>query len=115
MQSYVTLGYGFSRNGRIYLTGQHDGNLENFILNEPPILKYTYLQGLCLATSPEDREPFAARVVCQYLGDNVVRRDWSDKIGIFSRDEFNERFENADIILGAIGDSDLLSVGNDGA
>ncbi len=114
-QSYVTLGYGFSRSGRIYLTGQHDGNLEHFILNEPPTPKYTYLQGLCLATSAENREPFAARVVCQYLGANAVRHKWSDRVGVFPNDQFNKLFENAEVIMRAIGDNDLLVAGHDGA
>jgi hypothetical protein len=114
MQSYVTLGYGFSRSGRIYLTGQHDGNLQHFILNEPPAPKYTYIQGLYLATSAEDREPFAARVVCQYLGGKAVRRKWSDRIGLFPNDQFNKHFENASVIMRAIGDSDLLVAGNHG-
>ncbi|MCZ6759694.1 MAG: hypothetical protein O7D29_04850 [Gemmatimonadetes bacterium] len=115
MRSYVVIGYAFSRGDRIYLTGQHDGNLHHFILNEPPIPKYTYIQGLYLATSSEDKRPFAAQVVCQYLGSDVSRHDWSDKLGILPRDEFDTRFENADIILRAIGGNDLLVARNDNA
>ncbi len=114
-RSYVVIGYGFSRGEQIYLTGQHDGGLHHFILNEPPIPKYTYIQGLYLATSSEDRHPFAAKVVCQHLGSDVSRQDWSDKLGIFPRGEFNARFENSDIIQRAIGDNDLLVAGNGSA
>lgn len=111
-RSYVTLGYGFSRSGRIYLVGQHDGNLQNFILNEPLAPKYAYIQGLYLATTAEDKKSFAARVVCQYLGGNVDRHKWSDRIGIFSHDRFDKLFENASVIMRAIGDNDLLVAGN---
>ena len=111
-RSFVTLGYGFSRSGRIYLIGQHDGNLQNFILNEPSAPKFTYIQGLYLATSAEDKESFAARVVCQYLGGNVDRHKWRDHIGIFSQDQFDKLFENASVIMRAIGDSDLLVAGD---
>jgi len=115
IRSYIVIGYGFSRSGRIYLTGQHDGKLQHFILNEPALPKYTYLEGLYLATAAENKKPFAAQVVCQFLGSNERRRDWSDKIGIFSRDDFDKRFENADIILRASGNTDLLLAGTDHA
>ena len=113
-RSDVTRGYGFSRSGRIYLTGQYDGNLQHFILNEPPARKYTYIQGLYLGTSAEDRQPFATRVVRQYLGEKVIRHDWSEQTGVFTNDQFNKLFENASIIMRAIGDNDLLVAGSNG-
>ena len=67
------------------------------------------MQGLSLLTSAEDSEPFAARVVCQYLGEKASREDWGDKIGVFSDEAFHEIFDNADIIKRAIGDDGVLT------
>jgi hypothetical protein len=103
LHSYVIIGYAFSRNGRIYLSGQHDGELKYFILNEPTISKFTYIQGINLQTSAEDKQPFATRVVLQHLGQEVARDDWADRIGVFGRDDFKGMFDNADVVLKALG------------
>jgi hypothetical protein len=63
-------------------------------------------------TSAEDSEPFASRVVCQYLGRKAAREDWSDKIGVFPVEMFHDLFENADIIKRAIGDGGVLTSNN---
>ena len=107
-QSYITIGYVFSRMGRIYVTGHHDGALQHFILNEPTVSKFSYLSGLCLLTSPEGTSPLSARIVCQYLGSNTERLDWEDKIGVFTEEAFNKHFENAELVMRAIGDSEVL-------
>jgi len=109
-QSYVVVGYGFSHSGRIYLTGQHDGKLQHFILDEAPTRRFTYLQGLFLGASEEDRQPIAAHVVCQYLGGNVSRSHWQDHVGIFSSSKFKDVFDNAEIVMKAIGDAAPLAV-----
>ncbi len=114
-QSYVVVGYGFSRSGRIFLTGHHDGKLQHFILNEAPTRRFTYLQGLCLGTSEENTQPFASHVVCQYLGGNASRNDWSDQVGVFPNDQFNTLFDNANVIMRAIGDDVPLVARTDGA
>lgn len=105
--SYIIIGYGFSRNGRIYLCGQHDGELKNLILEEPAIAKFTYLQGLYLATAEDNHEPYAARVVCQRLGDQVSRDDWEAQIGEFASAEFSKRFRNAKAITSSLGKGTL--------
>ena len=107
-QSYITIGYVFSRKSRIYVTGHHDGALQHFILSEPTVSKFSYLSGLCLLTSVGSPSPFSARVVCQYLGSNAERLDWEDKIGVFTEKAFNKRFENAEVVVGAIGNSEVL-------
>lgn len=107
-QSYITIGYVISRHGRIYVTGHHDGALQHFILNEPTVSKFSYLPGLCLLTSADGTSPFSARVVCQYLGSNTERLDWEDKIGVFTDKAFNKNFENAEVVMRAIGDSEVL-------
>lgn len=101
--SYVIIGYAISRNGCIYLTGQHDGELNHLILNEPTTSKYTYIQGISLLTSAEDRRPFASRVVLQHLGPDVSRDDYSDMIGVFPRDQFEGLFENGNAVLRVLG------------
>jgi hypothetical protein len=106
--SHIIIGYAICRNGRIFLLGHHDGEPQYVTLNEPAISKFTYLQGLCLLTSVDDKQPFATRTVCQYLGPEVSRDDWEERIGLFAEDEFGALFDNADIVTRAIGDSDLL-------
>ena len=111
-QSYIIIGYAISRNGRLFLTGHHDGEPQFLVLNEPSIAKFTYLQGLCLLTSAHDKQPFSTRIVCQYLGSQVPRSAWKERIGVFSEGEFEALFDNADVVMRTIGDSDLL-IGSD--
>ena len=108
-RSYIIGGYAYRRNGRIYLVGQNDGDLKHFTFKEPRIRRFTYMQGLSLLTSAEDGEPFATRVVCQYLGKSAAREDWSDKVGVFPNETFYDLFDNADIIKRAIGDDGVLT------
>ena len=112
MRSYIIGGYVMRRNGHIYLIGQNDGELKNFIFKEPPNRRFTYLQGLSLMTSAEDGELFSARIVCQYLGGKAAREDWAGKIGVFPAAMFAKSFDNADIINRAIGDDGVLSGDN---
>ena len=72
-RSYIIGGYVIRRNGRIYLVGQNDGDLKYFTFKEPSNRRFTYMQGISLLTSVEDGEPFATRVVCQYLGAKAAR------------------------------------------
>ena len=111
-QSYIIIGYALSRNGRLFLAGHHDGEPQSLVLNEPSIAKFTYLQGLCLLTSAHDKQPFSTRVVCQFLGSQVHRGEWQDRIGVFSQAEFESLFDNADVVRRVIGDTDLL-IGSD--
>jgi hypothetical protein len=111
-RSYIIVGYVLRRNGRIYLIGQNDGDLMYFTVKEPSNRRFTYMQGLSLLTSAEDGEPFATRIVCQYLGKSAAREDWDGKIGVFPDATFHDQFDNADIIKRAIGDGRVLT-GND--
>ncbi len=111
-RSYIIGGYAYRRNGHIYLLGQNDGELKSFTFKEPSHRRFTYIKGLSLMTSAEDSEPFASRVVCQYLGRKAAREDWSDKIGVFPVEMFHDLFENADIIKRAIGDGGVLTSNN---
>ncbi len=111
-RSHIIVGYVFSRNGRIFLIGHHDGELKSFALNEPSARQFTYLQGLCLLTSADDKQPFSARVVCQYLGVDVSRDPWEDKIGVFTAEEFESLFDNAEIVVRAIGGDEVLTSNN---
>ena len=106
--SNVVVGYTYSRHGHIYLTGSHDGALKYFILNEPTITNFTYIQGMSLLTSATDNQPFASRVVLQHLGADTSRDEWSERIGVFPTDQFKNRFDNADAVLRALGDEGLL-------
>lgn len=106
--SYVIIGYAISRHGRIYLSGQHDGELKYFILNEPTISKFTYIQGMCLLISAGDKQPFASRVLLQHLGPNAAREDWGERIGVFPRKRFMELFDNAEAVVGALGPEGAL-------
>jgi hypothetical protein len=108
LHSYIIVGYSISRNGQLYLCGQHDGELKFFILTEPSINKYTYIQGLCLFTAALGKHPFGARLICQFLGTEADREDWSEQIGVFPRDQFATLFDNAEIIERALGDSGVL-------
>ncbi len=111
-RSHIIVGYAFSRNGRIFLIGHHDGELKSFALNEPSARQFNYLQGLCLLTSADDKQPFSARVVCQYLGLDVSRDPWDDKIGVFSADEFEQLFDNAEVVVRALGADEVLTSAN---
>jgi hypothetical protein len=111
-RSQIVGGYAYRRNGRIYLVGQNDGELKYFTLKEPSNRRFTYIKGLALLTSAEDSEPFATRVVCQYLGKKAAREDWGDKIGVFPNKTFQGLFDNADIIKRAIGDDGVLTSNN---
>ena len=108
MHSYIIVGYAVSRNGQLYLFGQHDGELKFFVLSEPGITKYTYIQGICLLTSALGKQPFGARLVCQSLGPEADRDAWSERIGVFSQDQFQSLFDNAEVIERALGDSGVL-------
>ncbi len=110
LHSYVIIGYAFSRHGHIYLSGQHDGELKFFIIEEPKVHKFTNLQGMCLQTSAEEKQPFASRVVLQYLGREAARKDWDDRIGVFPRDDFTGMFDNADAVLRALNEDVLRGV-----
>ncbi len=83
-----------------------------FTVKEPSNRRFTYMQGLSLLTSAEDGEPFATRIVCQYLGKKAAREDWGRKIGVFPDAAFHAMFDNADIIKRAIGDDGVLSGNN---
>jgi hypothetical protein len=61
-----------------------------------------------LLTSADGKQPFSARIVCQYLGLDVSRDPWEDRIGVFSEDEFKKAFENAEIVLRALGEGSVL-------
>ena len=108
-RSHITGGYAFCRNGHIYLVGQNDGDLKHFTFKEPRNRRFTYIKGLSLLTSAEDGEPFATRVVCQYLGGKAAREDWDGKIGVFPDATFHDQFDNADIVKRAIGDNNVLT------
>ena len=113
-RSHIIAGYVHSRNGRIFLIGHHDGELQSMTLNEPSARPFTYIQGLSLLTGAEDKEPFATRIVCQYLGLDARRESWGDKIGVFDDSDFAALFDNADIVTRVLGDVDAMSVTNNG-
>ena len=113
-RSHIIAGYVHSRNGRIFLIGHHDGELQSMTLNEPSARPFTYIQGLSLLTGAEDKEPFATRIVCQYLGLDARRESWGDKIGVFDDSDFAALFDNADIVTRVLGDIDAMSVTNNG-
>lgn len=108
--SYVIIGYVVTRNGRLYLTGHHDAELKHMILDEPLSRDFRFLQGLCLQTSADDGEPFATRLLCQYLGEEADRDPWMPKIGVFDRAEFESAFDNAQMIIRSFGDAPMLTV-----
>ena len=113
-RNHIIAGYAHSRNGRIFLLGHHDGELQTITLNEPSSRHFTYMQGLSLLTAADDKEPFSTRIVCQYLGLDVARDSWEDKIGVFDDSDFAALFDNADIVTRALGDDDVMSVRNHG-
>ena len=93
---------------RSFFTGAHDGDLKFMILKEPPLAKITYLEGLCLLTSIDEGNPFAARIVCQYLGSAASRDSRRERTGLFTFDVFRQNFKNAAAIERALGDPSLL-------
>lgn len=107
IDDFVVAGYVMTRHGNIFFTGQRDGELRYMILREPSARKFTYLEGLSLVTSVDDREPFAARVMCQHLGLRASRDAWQTRIGLFAPEDFRRQFENADIIERALGAEEL--------
>ena len=88
--------------------GHHEGEPQYFALIEPPTAKFTYMQGLCLLTSAHDKQPFSTRAICQRLGPETSRLEWEDKIGVFTNREFKRLFDNAEIVMRAIGDEGVL-------
>jgi hypothetical protein len=108
MHSYIIVGYALSRNGQLYLCGQHDGELKFFVLTEPSLTRYTYIQGICLFTSAIGKQPFGTRLICQFLGAEADRDAWSERIGVFQQDHFESLFDNAEGIERALGDSGVL-------
>ena len=113
-RNHIIAGYVHSRNGRIFLIGQHDGELQSMTLNEPSARHFTYIQGLSLLTAADDKEPFSTRIVCQYLGLDARRESWEDKIGVFDDSDFAALFDNADIVTRVLGDDNAMSVTNHG-
>lgn len=105
---FIAAGFVTTRHGNIFLTGQQDGQLRYMILQEPSARKFTYLGGLCLSTSVDDREPYSARVLCQYLGLRVSRTAWKDRVGLFDEGDFRLCFSNANVIERALGAGILL-------
>lgn len=103
----IAVGYVATRRGNIFLTGQHDREPRYIILREPSVRKFVYLGGIWLSTSVDDRAPFAARVVWQYLGARAERRRWRDRITVYSEEDFHRQFHNADVIERALGTQEL--------
>ena len=108
-RNYIIGGYAVTRNGRLFLFGHHDGELKLITLNEPSSRHFTYIEGLSLLTSADDKRPFSTRIVCQYLGLDVSRDPWEDRIGVFSDGEFDNLFENAKIVVRALGEGGVLT------
>ena len=79
------------------------------MFKEPPNPRSTYLQGLSLLSSQEDGEPFACRILCQFLGKTAKREDWAGKIGVFADRTFQELFENSEIIARALGGDGVMT------
>ena len=96
------------RNGMLYLLGHHEGDLKYMVLREPSTPDFTYLQGVALLTSVNDRQPFAVRALCQFLGQGVPRREWIDRIGVYAAEDLHKVFDNADAVVRAIGTSGVL-------
>jgi transcriptional regulator with XRE-family HTH domain len=111
VSSYIIYGYVLTRHERLFFTGQRDGDLKYMVLREPSVRKFTYLHGLCLFTSVDDREPFAARMSCQYLGPTAGRDPRRTTIGLYAPDEFRNSFANAEVIERALGPQGLLLSG----
>ena len=108
VHKYSVGGLVTSRNGMLFLLGHHDGDLKYMVLREPSVPDFTYLQGVALLTSVNDRQPFAVRALCQYLGRGVARRDWIDRIGVYSPDELPRVLDNAEAVKRAICHSGVL-------
>lgn len=108
MHRYSVGGLVTSHSGMLFLLGHHGGDLKYMVLREPRAPSFTYLQGVALLTSVNDRQPFAVRALCQYLGRNASRREWQDRIGVYSRDELPHVIDNAEAVKRAIGESGLL-------
>jgi hypothetical protein len=105
VRSHIIMGYTISRNGRLFFVGHHDGELQYLVLNEPTIRPFTYLQGLCLLTAADDKQPFSTRIVCQRLASDARRPAWEEHIGVFAEADFAGRFANAEIIVRARGEA----------
>jgi len=103
----IAVGYVTSRRGNIFLAGQHDGEPRYMILREPTVRKFVYLDGLWLATSIDNRVPFATRVVCQYLGVRAPRRPWQNRITLYSEEDFRRQFSNAEVLERVLGGQEL--------
>ena len=110
LRDYIVIGYAVTRKGRLYLTGHHDAELKHIILDEPLSRNFRYLPGLCLQTSAEAGEPFAARMLFQYLGEDANREEWTPRIGVFDRSEFEAQFDNAGMIIRSLGDGPPLTL-----
>ena len=105
---YIEAGFVVARHGSIFFTGRLDGELRCMILKEPSARKFAYLEGLRLATSVDDRTPFAVRAMCHRLGLRVSRDTWKSRIGLFTPDDPRRNFENADVVERALGASGPL-------
>lgn len=59
-------------------------------------------------TAAHEKQPFATRVVCQFLGIEAERDAFNDKIGVFARAGLEDRFDNSAVVLRALGDDPAL-------
>ncbi|MEX2649471.1 MAG: hypothetical protein WD673_10705 [Alphaproteobacteria bacterium] len=101
-KSYVAGGYAISRNGKLFLTGQHDGELQYLVLQEPRGRRFQYLHGLLLTTLLDVGAPAAMRLICQRIAREGRHGAWSPKAGIYGETAFRKTFEDADAIIGGL-------------
>ena len=103
----IAVGYVATRRGNLFLTGQQDGEPRFMIFREPSVRKFAYLEGLCLSTTADDWSPFAARVLCQYLGPHATRATWQKHITLYSEEDLRRQFSNADVVERVLGSQEL--------
>ncbi|MEX2649057.1 MAG: hypothetical protein WD673_08595 [Alphaproteobacteria bacterium] len=99
---YVAGGYAISRNGKLFLTGQYDGELQYLVLQEPRGRRFQYLRGLLLTTLLDDGAPVAVRLICPRIAREGRHAAWSQKVGIRGEAEFRRAFEDAESIIAGL-------------
>lgn len=98
----VVAGYVISRNGKIFLTGHYDGELQYLILQEPREKRFRYIHGRLLMTLLGPDAPSATSLVCRRLGSTYDRSTWAPMVRTYGIAAFRNAFEDSDTIVKAL-------------
>ncbi|MGH6719918.1 MAG: hypothetical protein ACREER_11415, partial [Alphaproteobacteria bacterium] len=99
---YVVVGYAISRNGKLFLTGHHDGELQYLVLREPRERRFQFVEGYLLTTLVGAGSPAPMRMVCERLAAEGDRKEWGRLARTYAPAAYRRAFQHADTIMAAL-------------